>query len=223
MQIANRATWHAREPRQRLELNWPEGVTLWVHHSAGNAPADLPAALAETRAIQDQHMRKGWNDIGYAYLVSPGGVVIEGRGRALGAHSPGKNHEPSVCMLGDYSTREPSDAMRRGISDLVELLRVGDLAGHRENTATTCPGDAGMREVVNGLDNERDDLSMRQRLIRAGYGPRSADYLIDRIRHKQFGTVPNLSDSRTFRRLRDAGFGVNSARLVIRAGRRNPA
>ena len=94
---------------------------------------------------------RGWNNIGYGYLVAPDGTVYEGRGfEIVAAHSPGKNHEPSVALIGDYSTRPPTEAQHRAVYALKALLDAGDLRGHRENTATSCPGDAAMAKIVKG-------------------------------------------------------------------------
>lgn len=202
-------------------------MDLWVHHSDG--PTDVnetqPAYSRTVQAIQRFHMdTRGWNDVGYAYLVSPTGLIFEGRGSALAAHCPGKNHEPSVCMLGTYTTSRPTDAMIESVWWLMDEIRAGDLRGHREGFSTSCPGDAGMRFVVNGPrpadDADGDPVTFRERLIAAGLGPRSADVVIERLNRGYVGTIPNPTDPRTIRRLRDAGFGLLSARRIVRAMRR---
>jgi hypothetical protein len=153
MMIVSRAAWGARPPRRRSFVNWPAGVDLWVHHSAGPAPRDsFEAEKAEVRRIQNFHMdTRGWNDVGYGYLAAPSGRVYAGRGFEVhAAHSPGKNHEPSVCLLGDYGTAIPSDAIHRAVYAVDDLVNAGEFRGHRENSATSCPGDAAMRIIVNG-------------------------------------------------------------------------
>jgi hypothetical protein len=145
--IVSREKWGARPPRgipQHVE--WPKGVDLWVHHTTGPRSQTV-------RDIQAFHQgpSRGWNDIGYHYLIDYEGVIYEGRGREVwGAHSPGKNHEPSVSLIGDYSKTEPSDAQHRSVYLLKDFLDCGDLRGHRENTSTSCPGDAAMRKIVDG-------------------------------------------------------------------------
>lgn len=224
--IITKDEWRGLPALSRAPITWPTGVDLWVHHSDG--PTDVnetPQAYGRVvQAIQRFHMHvRGWNDIGYAYLVSPTGLIFQGRGEALGAHCPGKNHEPSVCMLGTYTTSRPTDSMIGAIWWLMDYLRAGDLRGHREGTSTSCPGDAGMRYVVNGprlVIEDEDPITFRARLIRAGLGPRSADVVIERLAAGYVGTIPNLSDPQTIRRLRDAGFGLTSARRIVRAMRR---
>lgn len=234
LEIITRAGWRAEPPKARTPVRWPSGVTLWVHHSDGpNMPttATREQEAATVREIQAFHQgpQRGWNDIGYAFLVAPSGRLYEGRGEAIAAHCPGHNHEPSVCMLGDYATVAPSDAIHVAIYRLADLLRAGDLAGHREGFPTSCPGNAGMAKIVDGpppagfgsdFDPVTDPLTFRQRLRRAGFGPHSIEVIVERLAAGYVGTVPNPTDSTTFRRLRDAGFGVVSARRIVRAMRR---
>lgn len=235
MNVVSRKSWGAAPPNGYLvPVNWPVGVTLWIHHSEGPESATLRASEQIVRNIQAFHQgpQRGWVDIGYAYLVDSAGNVFEGRGEHVGAHSPGKNHEPSVCMLGNYDERVPTPNMHKAIYQLADWLQVGDFKGHRENTATDCPGDAGMRVVVNGKPpigwgNDPamppEGTTLRGRVIASGYGPKSADVLMDRIARKQFGTVPLPTDSVRFRALRErGGLGPASARTVIAAGRYRP-
>lgn len=218
MDIVSRAEWGAAPPRARTPVVWPAGVDLWVHHTDG--PQDQTP-----RQIQAFHMgpARGWNDIGYGYLVDFAGNVYEGRGRAIAAHSPGKNHEPSVAMIGDYSTTVPSDAMHRAIYDLADLIDAGDLRGHRENTQTSCPGDAGFAKIVLGpppVPEAIDTLTLEERLRSAGFGPRSVAQIVAALRSGHRGTIPNRTDSVVFRRLRDAGFGRQSAVTIVKSLRR---
>jgi hypothetical protein len=145
--IVSREKWGARAPKGiPRQVEWPKGVDLWVHHTTGPRSQTV-------RDIQAFHQgpSRGWNDIGYHYLIDYEGVIFEGRGREVwGAHSPGKNHEPSVSLIGDYSTSPPSDAQHRSVYALKDHLLAGNLRGHRENTATSCPGNAAMAKVVKG-------------------------------------------------------------------------
>jgi hypothetical protein len=227
LQIVSRSEWGARPPRDRSPVTWPEGVDLWVHHTTGPTPPESASQDQEAslvRGFQAFHMgpQRNFSDIGYHYLVAPSGRIYEGRGKNVaGAHSPGKNHQPSVALIGDYSAAAPTEAQHRAVHELAEHLRAGDLRGHRENTQTSCPGDAAMNRIVNGPAPDKDDgLSLKERLIRAGLDARSADQVIRRLQQGHAGTIPNVGDSRLFRRLRDAGFGVHSAREIIRAMRR---
>lgn len=144
--IVSREKWGAAPPRGvPVHVEWPRGVDFWVHHTDG--PQDQTP-----RDIQAFHQNsRGWNDIGYGYLIDYEGVIYEGRGYEVhAAHSPGVNHQPSVALIGDYSTVEPSDAMHRSVYLLRDHIAAGRLRGHRENTATSCPGDAAYAKIVKG-------------------------------------------------------------------------
>lgn len=230
-QIISRDEWDAAKPKAPLvPVTWPDGVDLWIHHSDTPAPSTvLSVAKAEVRAIQTYHIvHNGWNDIGYAYLVDTMGRLYMGRGEHIAAHSPGKNDEPSVCMLGTYDFADPPLAMREAIYWLADYINAGDLRGHRENTNTSCPGDRGMAVVVNGPPppgyadvGKRADhsLTVVQRLMLAKVGKKSAIELERRLKLGLSGTKPKPTDSAFFRRLRHAGFGPESARAIVRAGR----
>ena len=153
MQIIRRNQWGARPPRSVSRTIWTTD-RLWVHHSAGAKP--LPTLASETamvRGIQSFHMgpARGWADIGYAYLIAPdSGRVYEGRGQNVwAAHCPGRNNEPSVCIMGTFDASPPADAARRSVWMLADYLGLRVLMGHRQGHPTSCPGDALMRSIVN--------------------------------------------------------------------------
>jgi len=227
MRIISRDAWEADPPAGRLlPVNWPRGVDLWVHRSGGATSTNPGRSAGMVKAIQAFHTgpERGWSDIGYAFLVDSAGRVFEGRGRHLGAHSPGRNHEPSVCCLGTFDDEDPPLPMRRAVFELMTWLEAGDLRGHRENTATSCPGDRIMAQIVNADPAPAGPpRTLRERLIDSGYGPLSADVILERMRLGQFGTVPRPHDRELIVRLRTrGGLGLASARAVVKAGRFRP-
>ncbi|NBC08643.1 MAG: T9SS type A sorting domain-containing protein [Bacteroidetes bacterium] len=141
----------------------PTSVThLIVHHSAGTNEANDWAAVV--RSIWDFHVNvRGWDDIGYNWLIDPNGNLYQGRGDNIrGAHFCGNNTGTmGVCVLGDFTaivpTGDAKDALARLLawkscdvdadplgtsfhasSDL-ELMHI---SGHRDGCSTACPGDA---------------------------------------------------------------------------------
>ncbi|XP_053907710.1 N-acetylmuramoyl-L-alanine amidase [Cuculus canorus] len=110
------------------------------------------------RSIQRFHQDvRGWDDIGYSFVVGSHGYIYQGRGwRWVGAHTKGYNSEGyGVAYVGDFSTASPD----RGTMALVrdELLpcavRTGRLhhnytvRGHRQVGPTDCPGTALFQEI----------------------------------------------------------------------------
>ena len=154
---------------------------LIIHHSAGTNTANDWAAVV--RSIWNFHVHdRGWDDIGYNWLVDPNGVLYEGRGDNIrGAHYCGKNTGTmGTCVLGDFTNIAPTST---AVGKLAKLLAwkscdagldplgsgwhnasnasVMHLSGHRDGCATECPGNMfypsipGIRETVqNMLVNE---------------------------------------------------------------------
>lgn len=63
-------------------------------------------------------------------------------------------------------------------------------------------------------------LTLKERLMAAWFGGKSADVVIERLRSGYQGEIPNPWDSRMFRQLRAAGFGPRSARRVVKTLRK---
>lgn len=162
-EVVSRDRWAAAPPRapyaQRGRLR-----AVILHHTqiAAAAIAHEPAHEAEyVRNIQRLHLARGWDDIGYHFVVMRSGRVFRGRPAwALGAHVAGHNTGTvSIAVAGDYDVEEPTRAsldaiaaIRRHLVDGsagVPLLAHGDLAERR------CPG----RLLRERLAGELADLS----------------------------------------------------------------
>ena len=101
--------------------------------------------------IDRWHKQRGWQGIGYHYVVYRDGSVHTGRPvEQIGAHCSGYNASSiGVCYIGGCAadgktqkdTRTP--AQREALRDLVELLRAeypgATVHGHREFAAKACP------------------------------------------------------------------------------------
>jgi hypothetical protein len=152
--IVPRATWGAIAQAQLVPTRWTPGAELIVHHTASDTPP------ANTEARQDYALARGFDrfhrwtrgwrgGIGYSFLVFPSGRILEGRGEHVGAHTVGANEtHPAVALVGDYSTRPPSPAMRAAVSELAEVIGHRRLSAHRRFNPTSCPGDGAMRGLV---------------------------------------------------------------------------
>ena len=154
-----------------------------VHHSAGQTNSTDFSAVV--RSYWDYHVNtKGWDDIGYNWLVDPNGIIYEGRGEnRQGAHFSCMNSNTTgICVIGNYETAIPANAAIESlqkfiaweacskdidvlghsphpISSSTELVNV---AGHRDGnnnpascTVTVCPG----ANLYSLLPSIRDQVS----------------------------------------------------------------
>lgn len=138
------------------------GPRPWVviHHSQNpDVPCGRPhqdeAALVAT--VEDNHSRpaaeggRGWDGIGYNFVVFQSGHVFEGRGwDRTGAHAKGRNSTSvGICLFIDGEQHTPTKAAIHAIRELIQQgVATGRIApdyeivGHRDVWATDCPGDA---------------------------------------------------------------------------------
>lgn len=151
--------WGMRWARPPVHEVIPD-AEAYVHHTAGNTPADAITAL---RALNEMAIREGMSALGYDIVVhrNPNTGVItiaEGRGRYMSAATRDRNELGEAVVLMGYFhpghslSRQPHpdelEGIARGIVWGVEkgwITRTATIRGHRENPAhpgaTACPGD----------------------------------------------------------------------------------
>jgi hypothetical protein len=100
----------------------PTIVAGVLHHTAGEngySRAQVPGIIRGDFAF---HLSRGWNDIGYNFLVDRFGRVWEGRGGGvdrpiLGAHTGGFNTDTfAVSVIGNLDTARPGPATIEAIA-----------------------------------------------------------------------------------------------------------
>lgn len=101
--------------------------------------------------IDRWHRAKGWDGIGYHYVIYRDGTVHAGRDVAkAGAHCAGHNADSiGVCYIGGMTadnqqpkdTRTPAqkDALRKLVAELVAEYPEATVHGHREFANKACP------------------------------------------------------------------------------------
>jgi len=110
-----------------------------IHHLAANVPV---------QTVHNWHVGNGWAGIGYHFQVNKDGSIWIGRDvDFVGAHTAGHNATTiGIAVQGDYHTvsRVMPDVQFNALVWLIRHLRerFGDIRihGHRELTATACPG-----------------------------------------------------------------------------------
>jgi hypothetical protein len=134
------------------------------------AQASVPSLL---RGIQRYHQgTQGWADIAYNFVVDRFGGTWEGRGwnarsAANGTSSSNSNYL-AVCYLGgqgDPFTAEAANAISALFQEHVARGGRAEITGHRDHTATACPGDeiyAWVHGTPLAPQSQEDDLTPEQ-------------------------------------------------------------
>ncbi|MDN5785731.1 N-acetylmuramoyl-L-alanine amidase [Pseudorhodobacter sp.] len=126
-----------------------------VHCSATRPDWMKSASFAEQVAeIRRWHVQdRGWNDIGYHWLISRSGQVLMGRpenviGAGVAGHNSGVIH---VCLLGgagsaetdhfsDHFTSSQNITLRQVLDGIGMRTQIRRISGHNEYAAKACPG-----------------------------------------------------------------------------------
>ena len=149
----------------------------WIvlHHSA----SDFDATIAD---IERWHRERGFDDIGYHWVIDRDGLIWEGRSeQIIGAHARGLNAESlGVCCIGNFETSEPTppmvEALIRLLVSIAYRYQVSSqkIIGHQdvcnlrsEATPTECPG----KQLAQLLP------MIRERVAQELPGPGSSDVL----------------------------------------------
>ena len=159
MDIISREEWGAAEFRGTPT---PMDVdTIILHHSAGAGDdGTREGAIKRVKEVQRYHQAtNGWADVGYHYLISQGGYVLQGRPQVngkpvVGSHCPPNTGKIGVCLLGcfhppagDWCTDKLEGKQQGALVDLLrELmndhgLETDRIRLHRDYRATACPGE----------------------------------------------------------------------------------
>ena len=123
---------------------------LVLHYDGNNqglASDDHSSCVSYWNATRNYHINtNGWADIGYSFGACPHGYVFEGRGiNKQQAAQPGGNADwHSVTTMSGPDEYIPED-QRLAVASLHDWLISHGVAtaqsGHRDFTATSCPGD----------------------------------------------------------------------------------
>ena len=113
--------------------------------------ADTPEGRDDKAAdIRRWHKARGFNDIGYHYVVDLDGTIEPGRDVTIaGAHTTGHNADSiGVCYIGgadtdmkpkDTRTEEQKTSLRLLLKYLVQKYPGAKIYGHRDFAQKACP------------------------------------------------------------------------------------
>lgn len=117
-----------------------------LHCSATREGQDI-----QPSTIRDWHLRRGFRDIGYHYIVTLDGTIHAGRSiDEVGAHVRGRNMSTiGICYVGGLdadgkAANTMTDAQRVAIDCICRALvvvldRPLEITGHNEHSAKACP------------------------------------------------------------------------------------
>ena len=140
----------------------PEAIKYLVIHCS----ATKPGMNIGADEIREWHKARGWEDIGYHYVIRRDGTVQTGRDEKFeGSHVFGYNHlSLGICMVGGLDAKgEPAPEFTppqwASLESLVLLLKKrfprARVRGHRDfNPAKACPSfDVAQWLQTIGLEN----------------------------------------------------------------------
>ncbi|XP_036408045.1 N-acetylmuramoyl-L-alanine amidase-like [Megalops cyprinoides] len=111
---------------------------------------------ANMRAMQHFHQDdRGWDDIGYSFMVGLDGYIYEGHGwQWRGAHTKGHNSRGyGISLIRDYTADLPArHALELWRGRMTATLT---MHGHWQLVNTSCPGDA-LYSEIQGWEHFRE-------------------------------------------------------------------
>ncbi len=186
--ILSTGEWGARAPNSD---NFPKkaaaGLVIHNTEDPNRAPlsgeAEKRKASEVARAIQADHLKRGWADTGQHFLVSRGGLILEGRHGSLaaakegkvvrGAHANSRVHNTTwfgIELEGDnraeFAVTDAQWSTLVGLCAWLSLWGEFDprsIKGHMEVSSTDCPG-----KVMGRLDDLRGRVISRRAEIERG-------------------------------------------------------
>ena len=121
-------------------------VRLAILHHSAHEPSSSSSAYAEMIRIKGWHLKRGFDDIGYHYVIK-GKFYVSARPLPLqGAHCRNWNHiSVGICVCGDLTQRFPTDTE---VSSVVAAIAEAEaeighelvVVAHSHLANTLCPG-----------------------------------------------------------------------------------
>lgn len=149
----------------RSDLGWPASAApdqattqgVKIHYEGTPVSSDLLSdhnkCIQEWKDIRASHLAnkaENYSDVAYNYAACPHGYLLEGRGigkrtGANGNQTLNRAHYAIVGLVGDSGLTDPTPEMLSALRDGIELLQAngagGEIKGHRDGYATSCPGE----------------------------------------------------------------------------------
>ncbi|XP_031639443.1 peptidoglycan recognition protein 1-like [Contarinia nasturtii] len=162
LRIVKRNEWFALPPQRELERLELPAIRVIIAYTMGKCATTHRECSEIVRSFQADHIEmKGWDDIGYNFLIGGDGSVYVGRGwDYTGAHSRIYNKR-SICIafIGTFRENAPPERSLIAAQQLIEVgVKLGKidksyyLYGHRQLIQTTSPGNK-IYEIIQTWNN----------------------------------------------------------------------
>ncbi len=148
--VLPRTAWTHAGPNPSLADPMGPVWRITVHHDALNAEGIRNERDAAMRLENErrQHVQKGWADLGYHFVIDPGGRVWQGRPLSLqGAHVRDNNPgNVGIMLMGNFNEHRPTpaqiDSLDAFVAAQARFFRVplARILTHQEINPTQCPG-----------------------------------------------------------------------------------
>lgn len=148
--------WYASSSKPIELINKPVPFYV-IHHTVSPHCTTKSECSKQMRNIQNWHMDgNGWSNIGYSFLIGEDGRIYEGRGwETVGAHSYGYNRRSvGIAFIGTFTNGLPKSLALIAAKELISCgVRLGyvtndySIVGHRQTSATLCPGNDLFNEI----------------------------------------------------------------------------
>jgi len=149
VRLKRRSEWTSFQPRPWLLREASRYNRITFHHSgAFNEDVETGDVVQSISGILVSHIKRGYGDIGYHFVIDFGGCVWEGRSLVYeGAHVLLENaNNIGIMLIGNYETQTPTDAQMDSVKKITDVLSGKfnvsrkRIFGHRDLGKTLCPG-----------------------------------------------------------------------------------
>ncbi|XP_045510417.1 peptidoglycan-recognition protein LE-like isoform X3 [Colias croceus] len=151
LRIVSRSDWLAQPVEAVLDKIRRPIPWVIITHTATETCETQSQCVLRVRVIQTFHIEsRGWDDIGYNFLVGGDGSVYYGRGwDYIGAHTQGYNkYSIGIAFIGTFNNYQPAKQQIEACQKLIARgVQMGKLAkdykllAHRQLMSTLSPGD----------------------------------------------------------------------------------
>ncbi|GIY21243.1 peptidoglycan-recognition protein 1 [Caerostris darwini] len=155
VEIVSRSEWGARPAAATWTIVRPVRHVI-IGHTVTAECLSKESCANIMRSMQNHHMKLGWGDIGYNFVIGGDGRVYEGVGWTReGIHTYGWNKKSyGIAFIGNFMKAKPNEKMLKAARSLIVcgvqkefISHSREIHGARDATCTLSPGDA-LYEII---------------------------------------------------------------------------